>query len=200
MTTNELSAAELAYAEEILHTTAHHEAGHAVAALMRGGGECHGITLEPTGTHWGMTRTRTKMFVDDAAFSTYAGPWADARAQWPAGLPIDEHDDDGGYWFHERVTETFEDNGDDDLENYEPAWENDPVQQAIRSGKLTLPEGCPPMTQEWYEAKWSRELEDVWPVIQALATRLLDVRTMTGDEVTKLVYAGLGYDDEGGER
>lgn len=200
MSTYELSAAELAYAEERLHITAHHEAGHAVAALMRGGGECHRITIEPTETHWGMTRTTVKPFVDDAGFSTFAGPWADARVRWPAELPFDECDEDG-CTFADLITEVFVNDADGDLEQYEAVWESDRVQIAPREGKLALPEGFSPMTEEWYEAKWSDELEQVWPVIQALATRLMEVRTMTGDETTKLVHAGLaGLYDEGAER
>ena len=62
------------------YITACHEAGHAVAALMRGGGEITSITIEPTADYLGYTWTRIKPF--DRAFIIYAGPWAEARAQW----------------------------------------------------------------------------------------------------------------------
>jgi hypothetical protein len=39
---------------------AHHEAGHAVAAVMRGGGELMSITIEPTDDHLGYTETRVR--------------------------------------------------------------------------------------------------------------------------------------------
>jgi ATP-dependent Zn protease len=44
------------------YLTACHEAGHAVAALMRGGGEVTSISIEPTADHLGITHTRRKTF------------------------------------------------------------------------------------------------------------------------------------------
>ena len=75
------------------HLTAHHEPGHAVAALMRGGGELVSVTIEPTAEYAGHTGLRSKPF--DIAFVTYAGPWAEARAQWPAEVSLDAEDGDG---------------------------------------------------------------------------------------------------------
>ena len=63
------------------YITACREAGHAVAALMRGGGEITSITIEPTADYLGYTWTRIKPF--DRAFIIYAGPWAEARAHGP---------------------------------------------------------------------------------------------------------------------
>jgi ATP-dependent Zn protease len=42
------------------YLTACHEAGHAVAALMRGGGEVTSISIEPTADHLGITQHLTQ--------------------------------------------------------------------------------------------------------------------------------------------
>lgn len=49
--------------------TAHHEAGHAVTSVMRGGSSFRSVDL--------------------------TGPWAEARSQWPADVALDGEDDDG---------------------------------------------------------------------------------------------------------
>lgn len=65
--------------------TAHHEAGHAVAAEMRGDGEVRALAIEPTDQYLGKTWFRAKPA--DLAFVTFAGPWAEARCRWPAKPP-----------------------------------------------------------------------------------------------------------------
>jgi hypothetical protein len=50
--------------------TAHHEVGHAVAAVMRGGGVLTSITIEPTSEHLGKTWSRIKPY--DAPVSATA--------------------------------------------------------------------------------------------------------------------------------
>lgn len=101
--------------------TAHHEAGHAVAALMRGDGELRSITIEPTAAYLGHTGYRGKPC--DAAFVTYAGPWAEARAQWP--LPTLEGEDDDGLAFEDYVSGAFPLNADGDGEDFRRAKEAD---------------------------------------------------------------------------
>jgi hypothetical protein len=73
------------------YLTAHHEAGHAVAALLRGA-ELTSITIDPTPERAGYTGFRGKRW--DSQFFTYAGPWAEARSQWTEDS-LDGVDDDG---------------------------------------------------------------------------------------------------------
>jgi hypothetical protein len=176
-------------AEAEISLTAHHEAGHAVAALMRGGGEVVSITIVPTPEYFGFTHTRVKIF--DTAFLTYAGPLAEARSHWPEGVPLDDEygdDDDDDVTFGDYVTAAFIRNADGDLEKYVECWKTDPALAAIDSGLLSAPEGVSVPTQGSVEAGWDTELERyAWPAVRALAVRLLDVRTMTGEEVVGLV-------------
>ena len=74
------------------YLTACHEAGHAVAAVLRGG-TFDSISIEPTVTRDGFIHTRG-VKACDAEFVKFAGPWAGARADWPA-LPLDGVDGDG---------------------------------------------------------------------------------------------------------
>jgi hypothetical protein len=98
-----------------LEVTAHHEAGHAVAAMMRGGGEFVSVTIEPTADHLGFTRYRGHAW--DRAFVIYAGPWAEARVQWPVS-DINSEDDDGAI-FDDYVIAALWRNADGDLRDYE---------------------------------------------------------------------------------
>lgn len=94
------------------HLTACHEAGHAVAVLMRRG-EFTGITIDPTAEYAGKTWHRCTDWHEQ--FVIYAGPWAAARAQWPreslGGL---DDLDDGGDLFADYVAVAFLHNPDGD--------------------------------------------------------------------------------------
>jgi hypothetical protein len=140
--------------------TAHHEAGHAVAALMRGGGELRSITIEPTAAYQGHTGYRGKPC--DSAFVTYAGPWAEARAQW--ALATLEDEDDDGCTFEDYVTAAFLRNADGDGEQYRRAQEADAALYGPEFGHLAYGR----------EEHWSRELEESWPAVQQLAAMLMD--------------------------
>jgi hypothetical protein len=79
------------------YLTAYLESGHAVAACMRGG-EVVSVTIKPTarrGAGCEIRRGRADA-ADFWAFNYYAGPWAEARAQWTQPT-IDEgtYDDEG---------------------------------------------------------------------------------------------------------
>ncbi len=133
-----------------LEVIAHHQAGHAVAVLMRGGGRLHYIDISETAGHRGYTHFSAKVF--DFAFIRFAGPFAEARAQWP-------HDDlDGedeqGRMFDECVAAAFRANADGDFEAYPAALRDDPTTQAsckrlrARAGRgcrVPLPP-CPAVT------------------------------------------------------
>lgn len=68
-----------------------HEAGHAVAHLMRGGGELHRIDIDEQTHGNGYTAGRAKPC--DLGFITYAGPWAEARYLWLVGPDEDDLDE-----------------------------------------------------------------------------------------------------------
>jgi hypothetical protein len=152
--------------------TAHHEAGHAVAAVMRGGGVLVSITIDPTEDYLGHTQFRVKRW--DAAFATFAGPWAEARSRWPGG----EVDDDGCV-LDDYVTAAFMANPND-LSDYGDHLERERNQygghwpEVIHPGKR--------------EAWWSTELEGCWPVIQAVARLLLNGETVGHDTVEGLLH------------
>jgi hypothetical protein len=135
--------------------TAHHEAGHAVALLIRGGGRLDYIDIYETADYRGYTHWNGKVF--DIAFITYAGPWAEARAQWPLA-DLDGLDDDG-CTFDDHVTAAFLANIDGDFEAYETCLASDPTFLAS--------------FQSSREECWNNELERVWPVVREVARLLL---------------------------
>lgn len=147
-------------------TAAFHEAGHAVAAVMRGGSTLLSVTLS-TGTHGaGITWVRHKVW--DLAFLTFAGPWAEARYEW-AKIHDDLAVDDISTSDHE--CEVFEDwvcgvflSQPDDMRTYREAGAGDVIREGI----------------------WHRELEAVWPAVVRVAERLL-AGDVTHDEVEAFV-------------
>jgi hypothetical protein len=134
--------------------TAHHEAGHAVAVLMRGAGQLHYIDLNATDEYLGYTHYASKPC--DSAFITYAGVWAEARAQWPLA-DLDAEDDDG-CTFNDYVLGAFLANIDGDAEPYRTLMDADPL---------------PVEFQRRREQCWDQELEREWTVIQTVAQLLL---------------------------
>ncbi len=164
------------------YITACHEAGHAVAALMRGGGEITSITIEPTADYLGYTWTRIKPF--DRAFIIYAGPWAEARAQWTD--PTFDGCDGDGCLFEDLVTAAFLRNYDGDATEYKQALDYDPAEIARRAG--VFDELARRSGQEIpdREEMWSRQLECAWPVIQQLAVRLL-AGPVSGEDAAEVV-------------
>lgn len=147
-----------------LELTAHHEAGHAAASVMRGGSELRSITIKPTQDWRGHTLSRMKVF--DAAFIIYGGPWAEARAQWP--LDTLDGEDDDGYTFDDHLVGAWLLNHDGDGRAYE---------QSLRDEAAALGGFIP--DRESREATWSMELERAWPAIQRMAQLLLDGKPVT---------------------
>jgi hypothetical protein len=66
--------------------------------------------LSPTGDRDGFTSV--EVAAHDMALVTFAGVWAEARAQWTK--PLDGQDDDGST-FDDYVGRAFERNADGDL-------------------------------------------------------------------------------------
>jgi hypothetical protein len=167
------------------YLTAHHEAGHAVATLLRGGGELLWITIEPTSKYLGYTGHRTKaVAVGDRMFITFAGPWAEARAGWPQ--PSIDGEDDDGCIFDDHLFAAWAHNRDGDFDAYEQMRVDD-------LGMLTLAaEHCgitPGELREQQGGLWRDELERAWGVIQQVAKLLLTGATVTDAVVRELVDA-----------
>ncbi|MEY8015270.1 hypothetical protein [Mycobacterium servetii] len=154
--------------------TAYHEAGHAVAAAMRGGGELRSITIEPSAAYLGHTGFRCKPC--DTAFVTYAGPWAEARVQWP--LPSLDGEDEDGASFEDYVAAAFLRNAGGDGEDYRHACEADQALLGERFAELVA-------TREQF---WGfRELDEHWPAVQAVAQLLIAGAAPTDAAVRALV-------------
>ena len=163
--------------------TAHHEAAHAVASLMRGGGELLSIIIEPTADCLGYTGFRTALCASgDRMFVTLAGPWAEARARWPLSS-LDGEDADGGT-FDDYLAAALLASSDGDSQAYE-AVRTDEREMEIRTAQLsgiTVSE-----FRQRQELAWGRELEGSWNVIQDVANMLLDGHTVTATDVRQLV-------------
>jgi hypothetical protein len=155
------------------YLTAHHEAGHAAAALMCDDGELTRITIEPTSDYMGYTGYRVRPWDDQ--FATYAGPWAEARAQWTGD--DDLYDDDEGCDFDYRVWAAFNRSRDGDLEKYQQ------LESGVTDGGMVF--GAPTevlaqllgvSTADFVyrrEQEWSDKLNQYWLVICEVAELLL---------------------------
>jgi hypothetical protein len=144
-----------------------HEAGHAVAAITRGIEVALIVLMDETTEGRTTTGGRTVLKAPADAFTIHAGPWAQARAGWP--MPsLDDQDDDGAIFDDYVVGALLSeiDYGDSDLERYRAAGGGDIDQ----------------------ERQWSIELQRLWPVIRALADRLM-IGPLTGQAATELVTA-----------
>lgn len=164
--------------------TAHHEAGHAVAALVRGG-VLISITIHPTPEHPEYAG-KTNFTVDEPSyfhFAVYAGPWAEARSQWPQDSlnSLDDEDDDGRP-FRDYVRHAFDviDRDGDSVKYFE-------LEEGILPHGTTF-KPLAPLIAEFErrpifevvadrEQEWSRRLEEHWPTIRTVAGMLLDGST-----------------------
>ncbi|MGP5124284.1 hypothetical protein ACTXJU_15590 [Glutamicibacter ardleyensis] len=146
-----------------------HEAGHAVAATLRGGSKLISVDLTETSERDGITWHNSKPF--DNPFIAYAGPWAEARHAWGEKETLGEFDEDG-LTFSDYLGGAFIAGGEHDL-------------QVIESGRLKdLPEGTDPAAlQASTELTWALQLESVWPAIQAVANDLMQGLTVTDSSV-----------------
>lgn len=154
---------------------AHHEAGHAVAAVYRGStlvrvflGTADWSSLDMSTDTPGGTEHVSRR--ENQPFITFAGPWAEAR--WSV-----ENDPDYA--------------GDDDMDSaLEDAWENNTDGDTVRyqdrvdelqSLAMQLGGFCSVgAVWEWH---WSNELDELWPAICEVAALLIGGRTVTHDLV-----------------
>lgn len=150
--------------EDVRRVTAYHEAGHAVAAGMRGGSELRSVSLLAT-PGAGLTVHRSHGW--DKGFIAYAGPWAEARATWP--LADLTGCDDDGLTFDDYIAGVLSSQPDD--ARVIAAAEHQMRELLAATGRV----------QELVaatEATWNAELEAVWPQISDLANRLLHSGTI----------------------
>jgi len=152
-----------------LYSIACHEAGHAVAAYVRGG-SVDSMTIKPDGDHLGLTVT-TLENASDRSFAIYAGLWAETRLVWP--LPTLEGEC-YGRTFEDcielaRLTNPY---GDGELYVQSLAFEEYEGGLFVRDAR------------EW---TWNEELENYWPAIKAVADILLRDSTATHADIKSAV-------------
>lgn len=150
---------------------AHHEAGHAVAAVARGW-KLIAVWLgtvdwskDSSSDTSGGTLHRTPYA--DQPVVTFAGPWAEAM--WTV-----EHDDDV----------------DDFYEALEYAWsesyDGDAIKYDSRIDELCLRYGSSPIERAW-EVEWVDDLDPLWPAVCEVAAMLVDGQSVTHEDVLAAV-------------
>lgn len=151
---------------EVRSWTAHHEAGHAVATLLRGG-ELTSVTIVPTDQYWGLTTATVP--IPGRTFAVHAGPWSEARFRWPFA------DRDNIEAFSNFMIGVWEENvsNDGDSERYEDA-------------RVAEEECGAFLSFDAHEIDWDTELEDHWSLIQQVAQLLLVEGTVEGGDVVAL--------------
>ena len=157
--------------------SAHHEAGHAVAAVFRGGellavhlGHVDWSTFDNSADRPGETHHRTRREVQP--FVTFAGPWATAR--WTV-----EHDpevDD----FDQALELAWNDQYDGDGAKYRARVEKLTL-AAAQLGFPSVGRYCP------WEYEWTQELDLLWPAVCEVAALLIDGQPVTHDDVLAAV-------------
>jgi Peptidase M50B-like len=150
---------------------AFHEAGHAVATVVRGG-KCCRITIEPDEDYDGQTNVTAAQH--NMAFVTYAGPWAEARATWTG--PVAGKDEDGST-FKDHVALAFERNAEGDLRQYRLLM----ADLAAAYGNLNA------LFTFESETAWGCELEVKWPVIREVAELLMAQVDVSTEVVSALL-------------
>lgn len=157
--------------------TAHHEAGHGVAAVWRGG-TFHSISIEQHGLTHAVYERRHRDFI------IFAGPWGEARADW--GERALDDVDSVGQTFHHYLRAAMRVSASD-LRLYEPDRD-----VSAECWDATFSGSEPPEIPLARDQSWYAELELCWPTIQSVAGMLL-----SGVEVTpEYVRTSLGLISE----
>lgn len=150
---------------------AYHHAGHAVAAAMRGLGRFDDALLASTpegapGLDWADAPAPALPFV------AYAGPWAQARAGWAEAGYTGE--DERGRHFEDHVADLLLGCPEDAMAVALAEYD---VASLLRDGGADDDE-C----WRWVRGvlfAWRGELEDMWPVVGAVAGDLLAGRAVS---------------------
>ena len=158
---------------DLLDKTAHHELGHAVAAVLRGG---HLVLVEVdpeegTGlTRWEPAPGDTK----STAFVAWAGGYAEHM--WLLDNDADYAESAEG----DPATAVRELLDGIDLEQYDGAV--DELEEVAERLGLT------PLSESWCRA-WALELDDFYPAVEALAARMWAGETVTHEAVAEVIEA-----------
>ncbi len=151
--------------------SAHHEAGHAVAAVSRGGRltdvylrtadlSTHDDSADTPGGTVHLSHRQ------DAPFVTFAGPWA--QAMWTVENDPDVDDVD------EALDYAWDDNADGDTAKYQARVEIlETVAAQLGFGRVG---------PRW-EIDWDEELTELWPAICDIAALLIDGKPVSHDTV-----------------
>jgi hypothetical protein len=159
------------------YSIACHEAGHAVA-IARRGGMVRSIVIRLPGLMPGHVAARWRDVQhkrQNFEFVTFAGPWAEAWATWPADS-LDATVGDG-CTFEEAVGGAFLENLGN-LQNYEGV--DVALARVLMGSSDPLPTARDPM--------WHSELEADWRVMQKLADMVLRGIDSTTD-LTAVIHA-----------
>jgi len=151
---------------------AHHEAGHAVAAVFAGGtlkdvwlGATDWSTDDTSADTPGGTRHNTPWELQP--FVTFAGPFAEAM--WTL-----EHDDDIDD-FYEPLEYAWQDNSDGDAAKYES-----------RVDELAVRFKSDSIARAW-ELDWLDDLERLWSAVRNIAEMLIEGQPVTHEDVQAAV-------------
>lgn len=144
------------------------------------GGTFSGVTLEPTLTRDG------GILIHDVGehhhFVTYAGPWAEARVQWPAALSIDSVNAKGRSFIQEVEDALW--SNESDLRDYAPDLDFFPSDHLIAALSGEEPQ---PVIPGPHDQAWFGELERCWPVMQFVASELLSGALPTREIVARML-------------
>ncbi len=151
---------------------AHHEAGHAVAAVFVGGtlkdvwlGATDWSTDDTSADTPGGTRHNTQWELQP--FVTFAGPWAEAM--WTL-----EHNDDIDD-FYEALEYAWQDNSDGDAAKYES-----------RVDELAVRFKSDSIARAW-ELDWLDDLKDLRSAVREVAEMLIEGQPVTHEDVQAAV-------------
>jgi len=155
-----------------LERSAYHEAGHAVATVIRGRKFLRLVSIGASIAHRGNTFHRPSGWND--AFVAWAGPWAQAHAEWN-GRPLDGEDEE--FALDDHLAAAFLIGGQEDSHIVEQHFASMPW-PSMRSGT---------------ERAWSMELTRMWPAITQVAEWLLDGERVTDQRIRDLTAVEMAF-------
>jgi hypothetical protein len=166
---------------------AHHEAGHAVAAVTRGGrllkvhlGKVDWTDADTSRDEPGETHHWTTG--ENAPFVTFAGPWA--QAMWMAEHDPDLADTD----CYEILGYAWDDALDGDGAKYDAAVAS--LEGAVSAMASVLGFPGPVHVPPSWETYWIEELQLLWSTVCEVAALLIDGQTVSHGAVLAAIARG----------
>lgn len=158
---------------ELLDKTLHHELGHAVAAVLRGG-HLHFVKVDP---EEGIGLTRWEPAAGDTKSTAFVA-WAGAYVEH---LWLMEHDADNAESAEGDPASAARELLDGiDLEQYDAAV--DELEQVAERLGLT------PLAESWCRS-WANTLNDFYPTIETLTARMRAGEDITHEAVAEAIEA-----------